>query len=150
MSKPIVDSQSFCQVGIVVRDIKATSQRYARVLGVPVPEPVITGTLKEANTRHLGKPTEAQAKLAFFQVGSVSLELIEPIGGPSTWKNFLDTRGEGVHHIAFSVKGMDDVLAALASEGMPLEQKGDFPGGRYAYVDSSKDLKVILELLEDV
>jgi len=36
-------------------------------------------------------------------LGSLSLELIEPVGGPSTWREFLDTRGEGVHHIAFHV-----------------------------------------------
>jgi methylmalonyl-CoA/ethylmalonyl-CoA epimerase len=54
-----------------------------------------------------------------------------------------------VHHIAFQVKGMKEKIAALEAEGMPLLQSGEYVGGRYAYIDSSRDLKVTLELLEN-
>ena len=70
----------------------------------------------------------ARAKLAFFKMGQISLELIEPIGGPSTWKEFLDGHGDGVHHIAFRVKGMDDVLTYLNGKGLPTAQRGDYTG----------------------
>ena len=91
----------------------------------------------------------AKAYLAFFQMGSLSLELIEPVGKASTWKEFLDEHGEGVHHIAFLIKGMDKVLASLDEKGISTIQKGDYTGGRYAYVDSAPALGVILELLEN-
>jgi len=95
-----------------------------------------------------GKATDARAKLAFFQMGEqLSLELIEPIGGPSTWQEFLDTHGEGVHHIAFRVKGTDSILAQLESKGLTTVQTGDHTGGRYAYVDAMDTLKIFLELL---
>ncbi len=67
----------------------------------------------------------------------------------ASWREDLDRKGEGVHHIAFQVKGMKEKLAALDAEGMPLLQKGEYTGGRYAYVDAVKDLKVIIELLEN-
>ena len=40
-------------------------------------------------------------------------------------------------------------LAVLERERMPLLQKGEYAGGRYAYIDTLKDLKVIVELLEN-
>ena len=79
----------------------------------------------------------ARAKLAFFPLGQVTVELIEPLGGPSTWQEQLDAHGASVHHIAFEVQGMQDTLAYLAASDVPLLQKGEYTGGRYAYVDST-------------
>jgi len=106
----------------------------------------LTGAQDETNARYHGEPTDARAKLAFFQLGGVSLELIEPIGGPSTWAEHLENHGEGVHHLAFRTDGMDDTIARLEGKGLSLAQRGDFPGGCYAYMDGGP-LKVVLELL---
>jgi hypothetical protein len=51
-----------------------------------------------------------------------------------------------LHHIAFQVQGMQDKLAYLDSKGMRLLQRGDYTGGRYAYVDGQAQLGAILEL----
>jgi catechol 2,3-dioxygenase-like lactoylglutathione lyase family enzyme len=137
------------QIGLIVRDIETTAQAYAALLGVDMPEWSLTGPVEEAHTRYRGEPTEARAKLAFFRLGNVQIELIEPVGAPSTWREFLDAHGEGVHHIAFAVDGMQEQVTALEAQEMPLVQRGDYTGGRYAYIDSSEQLKVILELLEN-
>jgi methylmalonyl-CoA/ethylmalonyl-CoA epimerase len=142
-------SSTIVQVGLIVRDIEKTAKAYADLFGVEVPEWSLTDPEEKAQTRYRGQPTEARAKLAFFRLGSVSLELIEPVGGPSTWQEFLDTNGEGVHHIAFHIKGMDEQVALLARKGMPLVQRGEYTGGRYAYIDGLAELKLILELLEN-
>jgi catechol 2,3-dioxygenase-like lactoylglutathione lyase family enzyme len=139
-----------CQVAVVVRDIARAAGTYAEVFGVPVPEIRVTDPESRARTRYLGKPTQARAKLAFLPMGSVTIELIEPVGKPSVWHRFLEEHGEGVHHIAFRVKGMDKVLSFLADRDIPAVQTGEFTGGRYAYVDSIARLGVILELLEEV
>jgi catechol 2,3-dioxygenase-like lactoylglutathione lyase family enzyme len=136
-------------VGLVVRDIEKSAQAYSRVFGLPEPPVIITDKHDIAKTMYKGEPSDAQAKLAFFQMGQVSLELIEPVGGPSTWQEFLDEKGEGVHHIAFEIQGTDDVVAFLEGEGIPIVQQGVYPGGMYTYVDSSSALGVILELLEN-
>ncbi len=144
-----LDTMTVTQIGIVVRDIAKTARAYADLFGVAVPPVVITDSYEQAHTQYRGQPSAAQAKLCFFNLGQVSLELIEPLGQASTWQEFLDMHGEGVHHIAFHVKGMDDRLAYLAGQGIPLIQKGDYTGGRYAYADGEASLKVIVELLED-
>ena len=137
------------QVGVVVKDIEKAAAAYADFLGVAVPKWFWTDTEDIANTQFRGKSTPARAKLAFIELKNITLELIEPDQNPSTWREFLDAKGEGVHHIAFEIKGMDDKMALLAKKGMPLLQKGDYQGGRYAYIDGTTKLGLILELLEN-
>jgi len=137
------------QVGYVVRDIEKSAKAFAAILGVPVPKWELTDTVDKAHTEYLGKPSPGRAKLAFIELPNIVFELIEPVGGPSTWRDFLDKKGEGVHHLAFEVKGLDQRLAELKAKGVPLIQKGDYQGGRYAYVDATAQLGVILELLEN-
>ena len=143
-----IGTNVICQVSLVVRDIERTAKAYADIFGMEVPPVRITDREPVTHIKYRGAPTEGRAKLAFFQMGSLSLELIEPLGGPSTWKEFLDTHGEGVHHIAFRIRGMDEVLAYLDGKGVLLIQRGDYTGGRYAYVDAVPALHVIVELLE--
>lgn len=149
MTQQALGSKIICQVGIIVRDIERVARAYADLFGVEVPPLILTDPHEQAHTVYRGQPTEARAKLAFFNLGQVSLELIEPVGGPSTWQEFLDTHGPGVHHIAFQIKGMDEQIAILEGKGMTTVQRGDYTGGRYAYVDGTEQLALILELLEN-
>jgi len=61
----------------------------------------------------------------------------------------LETHGEGIHHIGVFVKNMDEKIENLKKEGIEVIQKGDYTGGRYAYMESTNKLKFILELLEN-
>jgi len=150
MKKNILGTSQVTQIGILVHDIERSAQVYADFLGVPKPEIRQTDLPEKTQVQVHGAPGKCRAKLAFFKVGpTLDIELIEPDKQPSTWREDLDRKGEGVHHIAFQVKGMKEKVAALAAEGMPLLQKGEYTGGRYAYVDAVKDLKVIIELLEN-
>ena len=137
------------QVGIVVKDIEATARAWSQLLGLPMSTIRVTNPVEQAQTEYRGERTPARARLAFFPLGQVTIELIEPLGGPSTWKEHLDARGESVHHIAFEVQGMKNTLAYLAASNVPLLQKGEYTGGHYAYVDSANALGVVLELLEN-
>lgn len=137
------------QIGIIVKDIEKTSQAYADFLGVEKPPANWTDTVEKAETEYYGEPSPARAKLAFFDMGSLQLELIEPDEHPSTWRDHLDEHGEGVHHIAFVVEDMKGTVKKMKANGMPLIQKGEYTGGRYAYMDTNDDLKVLLELLEN-
>jgi methylmalonyl-CoA/ethylmalonyl-CoA epimerase len=150
LERNLLGTDVVTQVAVVVRDIEKVAQAYASVLGVEVPPVIVTSGHDEAHTQYRGKRSDATAKLCFFQVGQVAIELIEPDGRPSTWQEHLDTRGEGVHHIAFQVTDMEKRLKDLGAAGMATIQLGDFTGGRYAYVDSASRLGVELELLENV
>ncbi len=149
MANNVLGSDIVCQVGIIVRDVEKASKAWAEILGVPVPQWRMTGPADESHIRYRGQATEARAKLAFFNLGQVQLELIEPVGAPSTWAEFLEQHGQGIHHIAFRLKGMDEALVRLEAHGVPLVQRGDYTGGRYAYVDGVPELGAILELLEN-
>jgi methylmalonyl-CoA/ethylmalonyl-CoA epimerase len=138
-----------CQIGLIVRDIEKSAQAYSEVFGLPRPDVIITDTVDVAKTTYRGASTTARAKLAFFDMGQVSLELIEPMGEPSTWQEFLDEKGEGVHHIAFRIKGTEQVVAYLEGKGIDVVQQGYYTGGMYTYVDSTSALGVVLELLEN-
>lgn len=143
-------STTVAQIAIVVRNIEAAMERYAAILGVPVPEIIVTAPGLEVHQSYNGEPSNAQAKLAFFQLGQVQLELIEPMGGASTWQAVLDEKGEGVHHIAFWVEGMQRSVDFLKNHDIPMIQRGDMGEGQYAYFDAVAPLGVTLELLERV
>ena len=144
----ILENQAIIQIGIVVKDIEKTSLNYSKLFGVTKPQWFWTEAFDKAETEFKGNPTQARAKLAFIQLTNLEIELIEPDDNPSTWREHLDTKGEGVHHIAFNIDGMNQKLLELNELGMPLIQKGEYTGGRYAYIDSLRDLKVMIELLE--
>ena len=149
MTEQGLGSTIITQVGIIVQDIEAKSRAWAEVLGLPVPEIMITDSYERAQTEYNGKPSNARAKLAFFHLGQIDLELIEPVGKPSTWQDQLDEHGDSLHHIAFEIVGMSDEVAQLEAKGLPMVQRGEYPGGRYAYINGKAQLGVILELLEN-
>jgi methylmalonyl-CoA/ethylmalonyl-CoA epimerase len=149
MTEQSLGTRTVTQVAIVVHDIEKTARAWAQLLGMAVPAIQLTDAFEQAQTEYKGAPSEARAKLAFFELGQVSLELIEPVGGPSTWKDQLDQHGESLHHIAFNVQGMGQTLAFLAGQGVPLVQRGEYTGGRYAYCDGMAQLGATLELLEN-
>ena len=151
-AKGVVGTNIVTQVGFIVKDIEATRQKWAEFLGVDVPPVQDCGRYEITQTKYKGQPApEANAKLCFFNVGpTLDIELIEPNEAPSTWREFLDAHGEGVHHLAFQVKGMKDAIASCEAFGMTLEQAGEYgdASGRYAYLAADEQLKVLVELLE--
>jgi methylmalonyl-CoA/ethylmalonyl-CoA epimerase len=149
MEKGLLGNNVIVQIGIIVRDIEASAKQFAEFFGIAVPVPVVTDALEKARTSFRGAPTKARAKLAFMKFGGLDIELIQPDAEPGTWREFLDEKGEGIHHIAFFVEGMAEKTAALERRGHALLQKGEYTGGRYAYFDTVGALKTIVELLEN-
>lgn len=150
-TKPF-DGDKIVQIGIVVDDVEKYAQKYAKFFGVETPNVIISEKLDIAKTHYHGKQTKARVKQAFFNFDNITIEVLEPVGGPSTWREFLENNGPGVHHIAFQVKGMDQRIDEMENRGADLIQQGQWTGGsggRYAYFDSNDQLAVILELLEN-
>lgn len=144
-----LENSVMIQIGIVVRDCAKSAAHYADLLGVEKPQVCMLANDAIANTHYRGVPSKAYAKGAFLNLGpQVQLEIIEPVGAPSTWQEFLDKNGPGVHHIAFKTANMKDATAMLQKKGMPLVQCGEWAGGRYGYFDSAPQLGVVLEMLQ--
>jgi methylmalonyl-CoA/ethylmalonyl-CoA epimerase len=142
-----LDSSTVVQIGLIVKDAEKTARAYANVFGLTKPEVRLIADDAFAKTDYRGQPSSAKAKAAFFDLGPVQMELIEPVSGPSTWDEFLQMHGEGIHHIAFKTINMDAAREFLVNNGMETVQQGGWEGGQYAYMDCSKQLGTILELL---
>jgi hypothetical protein len=88
---------------------------------------------------YYGKPAWARERIAIARVGDVELELMEVIDGPSIYQDWIEERGEGLHHINFLVGDFDAAIGALTHEGFECIQSGKFgnpeKGCAYAYFD---------------
>ena len=150
MDRPIGDMR-LAQIGFLVNDIEKTKKKFARFFRVEKPKTVNSGDFKITHTEYRGKPApKAKCYITFFYFGDLQMELIQPNGEPSIWREHLEQFGEGIHHISFNVKGMQKTISACEDWGMKLLQKGEYRGanGRYAFMDALDSLKVVVELLE--
>ncbi len=140
------------QVAVVVRDIDAAMEHYTNDLGIG-PWAVYTFSpdwIKEMTFR--GKEQGYTMKLALAQLGPVMYELIEPVQGPSSYEEFLNEHGEGLHHLGYFVEDIDAEISAMEARGFALLQRGRGFGtaddGAYAYFDTERACGCILEALE--
>ncbi len=92
-------------VGIVVRDLPAAIAHY-RTLGFAEP---IQADLHDQGVR-----------VATFVAGAGYLELLMPIAEDTGVTRFLESRGEGIHHVALKVRDLERELRRLESEGLEL------------------------------
>jgi methylmalonyl-CoA/ethylmalonyl-CoA epimerase len=150
VTEPLLNSKNVTQVAIVVKDIEKARNSWAQVLGIKAPEVSVSGSHPSRPTLYKGKPSDAKAKLAFLSMDNLQIELIEPMGGKSTWQEFLDKNGEGIHHIAFWVKDINGMEKKFEMQGMPTSMSGGWDGGAYSYISSEKQLGCMLELLENL
>jgi methylmalonyl-CoA/ethylmalonyl-CoA epimerase len=132
------------QIGIVVRDLEATMQRYVDDYGIG-PWEIFEFNAENANDLHeYGQPVERSWRLATTMVGEVQWELIEPLD--DVYARFLAEKGEGVHHVAVASPKFDELVAAEAEKGNELVLNGTFSGYRVAYLATDRDLGVIAEI----
>ena len=122
-----VKLDSFDHIGLVVKDVEATTKSWSSQLGIG------PWTIKDVGDN----------KLAFATLGSVQFELIEPVKEKTLWADFLNTQGEGLHHLCVRVADVDDAVAKLVAEGG--EVMIHYPGA-FAYVKTGGPGSVILEL----
>ncbi len=84
------------------------------------------------------------------QMGAIKLQLVQPGPEDSPWKEFLDAKGEGVHHLCFIVDDIAKEEAYFADKGIDIVLSARFDdGGGACYVDVGKETGgVLLELVE--
>ena len=144
--------KSVDQVAVVVRNLDEAMRRYSEELGIG-PWNVYTFTpewIREMTFR--GREQPYSMKLALAQVGGMMYELIEPLDGPNSYQEFLDARGEGLHHIGFFVEDLDAAIREMQGKGFALLQSGrgfgvDGDGG-YAYFETDGALGCIVEAIQ--
>ena len=65
-----------------------------------------------------------------FELQGMIIELIEPVGGDSFVRKFIDKRGEGMHHLTFNVPDARDKVAQLKAQESESWTNGNGPKGR--------------------
>jgi methylmalonyl-CoA/ethylmalonyl-CoA epimerase len=95
---------------------------------------------------------ERKIKIASFRVGTEThIELVQPLSRDISVAKFLETRGEGIHHIAVKVKNIKAALEEYKRKGLKLideEPKPGAGGSSVAFVHPKSTRGVLLELVE--
>src|ERR1035437_6722338 len=145
--------KTITQVAFVTKNIEVSAKRWAALLGVEVPKISTTPPGNEVHMTYQGKPSNSRAKLAFLKAGQVTVELIQPLGPNISWMKLLNEDGEGVHHIAFNVQDLAKSEGEMKALGYDEIHRGRWSpdsasnNGSYVYFDSTKDLGLMIELL---
>lgn len=94
---------------------------------------------------------EQKVKIAFFPIGESHLELIQGTEPESVISRFIESKGEGIHHIAVLVKDIEKALESAKRAGIELIDERPRIGARGARIAflHPKNLKgVLLEFCE--
>jgi methylmalonyl-CoA/ethylmalonyl-CoA epimerase len=125
-------------VGIAVRDLEASVERYRRAFGV---EPVHRETVEHQGVEEV-----------LFRVGTSYVQLLRALGPDTPVGRFLDRRGEGVHHVGYRVPDIREALDRLRAQGLPVIDEEPRPGSRgttVAFVHPKALDGVLIELVQE-
>ncbi len=123
-------------VAVVVRDLEAALGFYRDRLGLPV---------------ELVLPIESDGvTIAFLPVGESKVELVQPTDPSTGVARFLETRGEGFHHVCYEVTNLAETLDRLAGQGIELIDVVPRKGaeGPVAFIHPRSGHGVLVELIE--
>ena len=137
-----LEIKQLVQVSLVVKDLQKAMEHFWGIFGIG---PWMIDTVRLDGTVH-GKRELYSMKVATARVGNIELELIQPLTGPSIYKEFLEERGEGLHHLACEVGDYDQAVAALKKRGIGILMSGSTELYTFAYMDTEKYLGSIIEI----
>lgn len=96
-------------------------------------------------------PTE-KVRVAMLYAGDTRVELIEPTAADSPIQAFLDKRGPGIHHLAFTVEDAQESIDHMTARGLPLLDRKPRPGAhgtKVAFVHPKGLGGVLAEIVEE-
>ncbi len=123
-------------VAIAVQDIDAALKFWEQTFGLEL--------------NHVEDVPSQKSKVAFLPLGESEIELVQPTTSDSGLANFLEKRGEGMHHICIEVEDIDATLAELKSKGVRLinDVPEELPGRKMAFVHPKAANGVLVELYQ--
>src|SRR5271156_5805454 len=101
-------------IGIAVKNLQKSNELFEKLLGKP---PYKTEDVEREGVR-----------TSFFDVGGIKIELIEATRANSPIAKFLETRGEGLHHLAFAVDSIKDSMNELSNKEFRMLSDEPKPG----------------------
>lgn len=138
-------------VCVVVHDVERTADNLALQFGIG-PFTIRKTHTPASRATVRGESVAYTLKFGYAQAGAVVLELVEPVEGPSLYREFLEERGEGIHHIGFSAPPpLQEELERWSANGIePLQtNERDDPRYGWAYMDTQDRTGCIFEIVCD-
>jgi len=123
---------------IAVKDLDAAIHYYETVMGL--------------TCYAVEEVPEQKVKTAFFKVGQTKIELLQSTDPEGPVGKFIEKKGEGVHHIAFAVEGLQEKLDLAAERGVVLIDKKPRKGAEglnIAFLHPRSTFGVLTELCEN-
>ena len=125
-------------IGIAVKNLEKSNLLFEKLLGKP---PYKIEEVKSEGVR-----------TSFFDVGGIKIELIESIHANSPIAKFLETRGEGLHHLAFAVDKIEDDMKDLTDKDFRLLASEAKPGAdnkMIVFMHPKSTNNVLIELCQE-
>jgi hypothetical protein len=150
MDRRLLDEDEVMQICFVTHDALQSAAWFSDLTGKSVPPEGRAAEPEAAQAVYDGRPARVGCRIRMFKFGNIDVEFLEPGPEPSAWRDLLDEKGPGCHHIAFRTRNLTRRNAYLERKGHRLLQRGEFDGGhgRYAYYDTVPQLGAMVELLE--
>jgi hypothetical protein len=137
------------QIAVVTHDLQATMEQYTTLLGWG-PWNVYRHEPPRLHATELhGEATEYTMLGAETHVGGMGFELLQPLEGPSIYREWLEEHGEGLHHVAVMLHDVDEStelkrrFAAVGAEVLMGGRIGE--SIEFFYLDTEPSLKIIIE-----
>ncbi len=95
--------------------------------------------------------TAQKSKVGFFPIGETNVELVQPAEPDSPLVKFLETKGQGIHHICFEVDDIESEIKTFLEKGATLIDQKPRPGAhnsRVAFIHPKSSSGVLIELVE--
>ncbi len=95
---------------------------------------------------------DQKVKTAFFKIGQTKIELLESTDIEGPIGKFIEKKGEGIHHMAFAVKDLEDELVDIESKNVRLidtKPRKGAEGLEIAFLHPKSTFGVLTELCED-
>ena len=150
LATPLKKDQ-FIQVTIVVNDIRRAAKAWAALLGVPEPEIWVNHLKSNGEYPYIYRGKDdapCDLQMCVIEMGDWVLELHQIDNNPSTFREFINKHGQGVHHLGFEVgDARDEVIRELKALGFDTERTvGIYPGSSWTIVDTEDVLGVNLNI----
>jgi len=133
------------QVCVVVADLRKAAGYYERLLGIG---PFVFPKIVYEKITYMGKPSNGYWEMAFARMGHLEIELSCPVTPPTIYEDFLNEKGEGLHHLGFDVPDLDDSIRRAKALGIEVLMSGRTPTGGFAHLDTAKVGGVIFEVIQ--
>jgi len=136
------------QMAYVVEDIQRAMDMWVKKLNVG--PWFLLDNFSGIDAQYRGEPTQNAVSLAMSFSGHMMIELIqEHQPAASVYRETIEKKGYGFHHWGVATKDFDASLAGYQASGYDLAFFARVPtGGRVAYMDTTRDLPGMVELIE--